>query len=82
MQVVILSPDEEIYTGEADSVKVPGTSGQFEIRNGHAAIVSSLEQGVVSIKGRGSEDFTIKIRQGFVEVLNNEVAVLIVPEEA
>ncbi len=81
MQVVVLSPEKEIFNGEANRVKVPGASGQFEILNGHAPIVSSLEKGVVSISKTGGEPFTVAIRQGFVEVLQNEVAVFVVSED-
>ncbi len=81
MQVVVLSPEKEIFKGEADRVKVPGAGGQFEILNGHAPIVSSLDHGVVSITKAGGESVSIAIRQGFVEVLQNEVSVLVVPEE-
>jgi len=37
----VLTPEKEVFTGTVKSVKVPGISGQFEILDGHAAIVSA-----------------------------------------
>jgi len=42
MNLVVLTPQRQIFEGEIASVKVPGISGQFEILKGHAPIVSAL----------------------------------------
>ncbi|MBP9179001.1 MAG: F0F1 ATP synthase subunit epsilon, partial [Bacteroidia bacterium] len=42
MQVDILTPDKVLFSGEATSVKLPGSLGQFEVLNNHAPLVSSL----------------------------------------
>lgn len=76
MRVVVLSPEKELYRGEASSVKVPGTDGQFVILNNHAPIVSSLAAGEVTIKTAG-QVLTYTINGGFVEVINNEVSLLV-----
>ena len=39
----IVSPEKEIFTGEVDSVTLPGTLGSFTILVQHAPIVSSLK---------------------------------------
>ncbi len=77
MNIAILSPDKEIFTGEITSVKVPGIGGQFEILNGHAAIVSSLGIGQVRVIKKGGEKMTFDIEKGFIEVLNNEVSLIV-----
>ena len=79
MTVTILSPDKELFNGEATKIKVPGTSGQFEILRNHAPIVSSLGKGSVHVSS-STEEKVIEIDRGFVEVLNNEVSILV--EEA
>ncbi|MDG2448074.1 MAG: ATP synthase F1 subunit epsilon [Saprospiraceae bacterium] len=76
MQLVILTPGKEVYSGDIKSVKVPGTTGQFEVLNGHAAIVSSLEMGDVRIIDSTGNTHTFRIQKGFIEVINNEVAIL------
>lgn len=77
MTISVLTPGETIYEGAIRSVKVPGINGQFEILNNHAPIVSALGEGEVRIldEQNGRETFTIS--QGFVEVLNNKVSLLV-----
>ena len=82
MQVVILSPEKEVYQGEASAVKVPGAGGQFEILNNHAAIVSALSAGNVRVKQSDGQTVIYKIQGGFVEVINNEISLLVTGVEA
>ena len=77
MHCIILTPEGELYKEEVTSVKVPGISGQFEILNNHAPIVSALSEGDVRVKDMTGKVTTFKIEKGFVEVLNNEVAVMV-----
>lgn len=77
MNLVILSPEKEIFSGEVKSVKVPGSDGQFEILNNHAAIVSSLQKGEVRVIKANGEKLTFDVTGGFAECLNNEVSVLV-----
>jgi F-type H+-transporting ATPase subunit epsilon len=77
MELIALTPEKELYKGQIQSIKVPGTNGQFEILNGHAAIVAALSNGVVRILDQKGEKITFNIQKGFIEVLNNEVSLLI-----
>ena len=77
MNITVLSPDKELFSGEITAVKVPGINGQFEILSNHAAIVSSLGTGGVKISKAGGEKMTFNIEKGFVEVLHNEVSLLV-----
>ena len=72
----IVSPERVVFTGEVDSVLVPGTVGQFEILNDHAPIISTLVEGkvVYSVKGTKKE---FRIVGGFVEVKKNEVSLCV-----
>lgn len=72
----IVSPERVVFTGEVDSVLVPGTVGQFEILNDHAPIISTLVEGkvVYSVKGTKKE---LRIVGGFVEVKKNEVSLCV-----
>ena len=76
MKLLILTPDKQVFDGDITSVKVPGTNGQFEVLNGHAPIVSSLEGGVVRVIEAGGDRKEFSIEKGFIEVINNEVAIL------
>jgi len=77
MNIAILSPDKEIFSGEITSVKVPGIGGQFEILSNHAPIVSSLGVGKVRVIKKDGEKVIFDIEKGFIEVLNNEVSLIV-----
>ncbi len=49
MNITILTPEKEIFHGTITSIKVPGTTGQFQVLKNHAPIVSSLDSGKVEI---------------------------------
>lgn len=49
MNIVVLTPDKEVFRGQIVSVKVPGSSGQFQVLTNHAPIVSSLDAGVIEL---------------------------------
>jgi F-type H+-transporting ATPase subunit epsilon len=77
MNLTILSPEREIFTGAVKSVKVPGANGSFEMLENHAPIVSSLEKGEVRVILDNGERLVYQISGGFVEMLANEVALLV-----
>ncbi|MBC7884522.1 MAG: ATP synthase F1 subunit epsilon [Saprospiraceae bacterium] len=77
MNLVVLTPEKEIFHGEVTSVKVPGINGQFEILQNHAAIVAALGKGEVRILNDKGENKTFHIQKGFIEVLKNEVSLLV-----
>jgi F-type H+-transporting ATPase subunit epsilon len=77
MNLIVLTPEKEIFQGIIKSVKVPGIGGQFEILNNHANIVSALGEGDIRIITENGTNKTFKISKGFVEVLKNEVSLLV-----
>jgi len=77
MLLVALTPEKELFNDQISSVKVPGTTGQFEILNGHAPIVAALGEGEVRILDNEGNKTTFNIKKGFIEVINNEVSLLI-----
>jgi F-type H+-transporting ATPase subunit epsilon len=77
MTLEILTPDKKVYEGEATSVSLPGTMGSFEILNHHAPIVSTLQDGKLTVRGgNGGKEEVFLIKGGVVECLNNVVTVL------
>ena len=76
LKLKIVSPERIEFTGEVESVKVPGTLGNFEILTDHAPIISSLQKGVVEYDGK-----QLNIMGGFVAVQKNEVSLCVEKEE-
>lgn len=77
LKLKIVSPERIEFTGEVQSVKVPGTQGNFEILNDHAPIISSLQKGVVEYDGK-----QLEVLGGFVAVQKNEVSICVEMDEA
>ena len=75
MILEILTPDKKVYEGEASSVTLPGTMGFFEILNHHAPIISTLQDGKLTVRNNGKEEVFL-INGGVVEASNNKVVVL------
>jgi len=72
LKLKIVSPEKIGFSGEVESVKVPGTMGNFEILNNHAPIISTLQKGIVEYNGN-----QLPILGGFVEVQKNEVSLCV-----
>ena len=75
MNLEILTPDKKVFEGEVDSVSLPGTMGSVEVLNHHAPLISTLEDGKLTVRAGKNEDVFL-ITGGVVEVLNNTVMVL------
>jgi len=52
MYLEIVSPEVKLFSGEVESLTVPGASGSFQVLNNHAPIVSTLTKGQVKIQGK------------------------------
>jgi len=77
MNLIVLTPERKVFEGAITSVKIPGVTGQFEVLRNHAPMVSALGEGKVRIIEKGGTNKTFEIEKGFIEVLNNDVALLV-----
>ena len=76
MYLEIITPDKKLFAGDVKSVTVPGTDGSLGILNHHAALISSLKNGIVKVTDEKQEIHNFEINSGVIEVLNNKVIVL------
>ena len=76
LKLKIVSHEKVEFTGEVESVKVPGMMGNFEILTDHAPIISSLQKGLVEYDGQ-----QLEILGGFVAVQKNEVSICVEKKE-
>ena len=58
MHLEIVSPEAKLFSGEIESLTVPGVSGSFQVLNNHAPIVSTLTTGKVKIEGLSTKEIT------------------------
>ena len=54
MKLEIISPEKKIFTGEVESVNLPGTAGSFTVLPHHAALISSLKTGEITYMANGN----------------------------
>lgn len=71
----LVSPERELYSGDANSVLVPGSEGLFEVMAGHSPVMSTLSPGILQIKQDGGEQ-RYYVRGGFADVTAAGLTVL------
>ncbi len=77
MFVKVITPDQEVFEGEVSQAKFPGTSGEFEVLNNHAALISTLNKGKMMLNTASEGQKEYMIEGGVVEILDNQISVLI-----
>ena len=70
MKLEIISPDKLVYSGEVNSVNLPGSAGRFTVLPHHTALISSLKAGEIIYQNEEGT-VTLKIDGGFAEVKND-----------
>ena len=90
MYLEIISPEKVLFKGEVNSVSLPGTNGEFQMLNNHAAILSTLVEGNVKFEVIGSDSdfelsddismtgstYSLEIKGGVIEMSDNKATVL------
>ncbi len=76
MKIEIITPEKSIYKGDIRSLKVPGKQGAFQVLKDHAAIVSTLIEGLVTVTDMDDKISEFDIKGGVVEVRKNVIILL------
>jgi F-type H+-transporting ATPase subunit epsilon len=75
LELTIVSPEGELYSGEVDMVLAPGIDGQLGILPHHAPLITQLTTGELRVRV-GEEEYYFAIHGGFMHVLPDTVIVL------
>ena len=77
MHVDVVSAEEQIYSGEAEFVVLPGIEGELGIYPRHTPLFTQIKPGAVRIKvpNQAQEEFVF-VAGGFLEVQPNVVTVV------
>ena len=76
MNIRVLTPDRVICSTTADEVVLPGLTGQIGVLDGHAALITALDTGLLRIKL--NEKWTpIILCGGLAEIDRDKVTVLV-----
>ena len=77
IQVDVVSAEEQIFSGQAEFVALPGESGELGIYPKHTPLITRIRPGAVRIKVEGqAEDEFVFVAGGILEVQPNAVTVL------
>ena len=77
LHVDVVSAEEQIYSGEAEFVVLPGEAGELGIYPRHTPLITRIKPGAVRIKvpGQAEEEFVF-VAGGILEVQPKLVTVL------
>jgi F-type H+-transporting ATPase subunit epsilon len=75
-QVDVVSAEEQIFSGEAKFVALPGETGELGILPGHTPLITRIRPGAVRIEVEGSNDEFVFVAGGILEVQPGAVTVL------
>jgi F-type H+-transporting ATPase subunit epsilon len=91
MKLEIITPESNVFSGEAKAVSLPGLDGIFQVLNNHAPVISALKKGslVVELEHPLTEDqkndfiavespekISVSINGGVAELNQNKLIVL------
>ena len=75
VHVEIVSPERLILSEDAGAVSVPGSEGYFTVMGDHAALLTTLKPGFVTV-GEGGEAHRYYVEGGFADVSPAGVTIL------
>lgn len=74
--IEIVTPREQVFSGEATLVTVPGVVSPFQVLVNHAPILTQLEVGDIRIVTADGQELHFATSGGFVEMKNNQMMVI------
>lgn len=75
LKLKIITPERTVLEEMVEQVTLPTTEGEITVLPGHIALVSALKSGDIVAKNNG-EYIPMAVAGGFIEIKNDEVAVL------
>ena len=72
----VLTPEWSVFEGPVEYVEVPGTEGYLGVLANHAALVTALASGTLTVRKAGGEVAKFGVSGGFFEVSHNKATVL------
>lgn len=75
-QLAVLTPERAVFSGAVEYVEVPGTEGYLGVLAHHAALVTAMAAGTLTVRKAGGEEEKLAVTGGFFEVSNNKATVL------
>lgn len=75
-QVIIVSPDNIIFEGEANRLFAPGTQQEIAILPNHTPLYAQLSKGQIRVISPQGETKTFDIDSGIIRVKKNRITII------
>jgi F-type H+-transporting ATPase subunit epsilon len=75
-ELSVLTPERTVLEGKVEYVQVPGSQGYLGVLAHHAALVTALAPGVLTVRHAGGREERMQVSGGFFEVSANRATVL------
>jgi F-type H+-transporting ATPase subunit epsilon len=76
IKVDVVSAEEQIFSGQARFVALPGEAGELGILPGHTPLITRIRPGAVRIEAESGEEEFVFVAGGILEVQPGAVTVL------
>jgi F-type H+-transporting ATPase subunit epsilon len=76
LHLEVVTPSRVLVSAEVDMVVAPGTEGEFGVLPGHVSFLSGIVPGELRYTA-GSEKVSFVVTNGFAEVSNDRMSVLV-----
>ena len=72
----IVTPEKTVFSGEVESLRAPGTEGEFGVLARHRAMLAALGLGRIQFRETGADVRQVATSGGFAEVHVSGVTIL------
>lgn len=76
LNVEVVSPEENLFTGEAEFVRARTVEGDIGILKGHVPVLAQLVDSDVKVRTTSGEEKIFHIEGGFMTVKDDKVIIL------
>ncbi len=77
MKLTVAKIDKILFSGSAESVQVPGSTGEMTILSHHMPLITTLKKGKVIVHPVDKTQEEFDIESGFLEVRKDETTILV-----
>ena len=75
-ELAILTPERAVFEGTVEYVQVPGSEGYLGVLAHHAALITAMAPGTLTVRKPGGAEERWSVSGGFFEVGENRATVL------
>lgn len=76
LEVEVVSPEQALFSGEAEFVLARTVDGEIGILQGHSPVLAQLAPSKVKVRPLGGAEQSFDIAGGFMTVKDNKVIIL------